>query len=272
MKNRETKFRFEQMENSNIHKLYIYDDVTAYGDFNWETWDYDESETSANYFREQLSEIPDTGEIELHVNSCGGSVMEGLAIYNLLKQHMAHKTCYIDGFAYSIASVICLACDKIIMGLGTSMLVHNMSMSVYGNANELRKAADDLDVLMESNRKIYMDRAKNLTEEELEEMMDKETFLTPEQCLEYGFCDEIGTYQVDQNRMNQQAITQVMQLRQQIGNFQTLREEMKEFTKKIKEKEEPYPMEQELNDGNRKVLKMVSAFLNAFQKEEENEK
>ena len=89
-----------------------------------------------------------------------------------------------DGFAYSIASVICMACDKIIMGQGTSMLIHNMSMSVYGDAKMLRKCADDLDVLMESNRQVYMERAKNLTEEELKEMMDKETFLTPEQCLE----------------------------------------------------------------------------------------
>ena len=170
----ETKYRFEQMagDESKIVKLYIYDDVTAYGDFNWNTWEYDESETSANYFRQQLSEIPDDAEIELHVNSNGGSVKEGVAIYNMLKQHAAHKTCYVDGFAYSIASVICLACDHIIMGIGTSMLIHNMAMSVYGDAALLRKCADDLDVLMESNRKIYMERAKNLTEEELTEMMD----------------------------------------------------------------------------------------------------
>lgn len=77
-----------------------------------------------------------------------------------------------DGFAYSIASVICMACDKIIMGPGTSMLIHNMAMSVYGDAQMLRKCADDLDVLMESNRKIYMERAKNLTEEQLIEMME----------------------------------------------------------------------------------------------------
>lgn len=192
-----TKFRFEQLAGGNTHKLYIYDDVTAYGPFNWETWDYDESETSAKYFREQLEAIPDSGSIELHVNSNGGSVKEGIAIYNQLKQHKAEKICYVDGFAYSIASVICMACDKIIMGQGTSMLIHNMSMSVYGDAKMLRKCADDLDVLMESNRQVYMERAKNLTEEELKEMMDKETFLTPEQCLEYGFCDEISTSKVD---------------------------------------------------------------------------
>lgn len=255
-------FRFEQMADSNVHKLFVYDNVTAYGDWNWETWDYDESETSANYFRDQLAAVPADGEIELHVNSYGGDVKEGVAIYNMLKQHAAHKTCYVDGFAYSIASVICLACDEIIMGLGTSMLLHNMSMYAYGNAGMLRKCADDLDVLMESNRQIYLSRAKNLTEEQLVSMMDKETYLTPEQCLEYGFCDKIGIHQADQNLLNQQAALKVRQLQQQICSFQSFRQEMKAF---VPTKEQKTP---EQNHSEQKVLKMMSAFLNAFQKEE----
>lgn len=256
-----TKFRFEQMNNT--HKLYIYDDVTAYGSFNWETWNYDESETSAKYFREQLEAIPESGTIELHVNSNGGSVKEGVAIYNQLKQHKAEKVCYVDGFAYSIASVICMACDKIIMGTGTSMLIHNMSMSVYGDAKMLRKCADDLDVLMESNRKIYMERAKNLTEEELQEMMDKETFLTPEQCLEYGFCDEIGTGAADQNKLNQQAEVMIRNLRQQINSFQSFRKEMEQF---VPEEEPKVPEVPEVKEKDEKVLKMMGAFLNAFER------
>lgn len=270
MKNNVTKFRFEQLADSNTYKLYVYDNVTAYGDFNWETWDYDDSETSANYFRQQLSEIPETSEIELHVNSYGGDVKEGIAIYNLLKQHSAHKTCYVDGFAYSIASVICLACDKIIMGLGTSMLVHNMSMYVYGNAEMLRKCADDLDVLMESNRQIYMARAKNLTEEELAEMMDKETYLTPEQCLDYGFCDEIGAYQADQNRLNQQAAIKVQQLQRQLNSMKSFGQEMKQFVPLQQEPKDPEakPQEPEQKDSDQKVLHMMSAFFDAFIKEE----
>lgn len=270
MKGNGTKFRFEQSANSEgkkVFKLYIYDNVTAYGDFNWETWDYDDAETSANYFRNQLEEIPLDAEIELHVNSYGGDVKEGVAIYNLLKQHGAEKVCYIDGFAYSVASVICMACDKIIMGLGTSMLIHNMSMYAYGNAEILRKCADDLDVLMESNRKIYMSRAKNLTEEELTDMMNKETYLTPEQCLEYGFCDEIGTYQADQNNLNQQVTIQLQQLREQINNMQSFRQEMKQFvTQEIvpKQPQKPESKKTEQKDNTQKVLKMMSAFLNAI--------
>lgn len=261
----ETKYRFEQMagDESKTVKLYIYDDVTAYGDFNWKTLEYDESETSANYFRKQLSEIPDDAEIELHVNSNGGSVKEGVAIYNMLKQHAAHKTCYVDGFAYSIASVICLACDHIIMGIGTSMLIHNMSMSVYGDAATLRKCADDLDVLMESNRKIYMQRAKNLTEEELTELMDKETFLTPEQCLDYGFCDEIGTQKADENLIAASAQQSIRQLRQQLTAMKSFREEMKQYAQITPPKE---PEKEPENKGNQRVLTMMSAFFDAFNK------
>lgn len=267
-KSNATKFRFEQMEGGSTHKLYIYDDVTAHGDFNWETWNYDDSETSANYFRQQLEGIPETAEIELHVNSNGGSVKEGIAIYNILKQHGAHKTCYVDGFAYSIASVICLACDKIIMGLGTSMLIHNMAMSVYGNAEMLRKCADDLDVLMESNRKIYMARAKNLTEEQLIEMMDKETFLTPEQCLEYGFCDEIGSYQADTKKIEEQTEAVIQHLRQQLNDMRSFRQEMKQF---VPPNPPPGTEPEETKNSGQKVLNMMSAFLNAFQKEDKDE-
>lgn len=256
MKNK-TKYRFEQLAGQDVYKLYVYDDVTAYGDFNWETWQYDDSETSAKYFRDQLEAIPESATIELHVNSNGGSVKEGVAIYNLLKQHKAEKVCYIDGFAYSIASVICMACDKIIMGPGTSMLIHNMAMSVYGDAQTLRKCADDLDVLMESNRGIYMERAKNLTEEQLIEMMDAETFLTPEQCLEYGFCDEIGTQSADAKQIEQMNTELIRQLRQQLKTQQSFRKEMMQFTST---KTEPVQEHKETN----KVLKMAGAFFEAL--------
>lgn len=253
------KFCFAQQAGSDVHKLYIYDDVTALGKFDWVTWEHKESETSANYFRQQLSEIPESGEIELHVNSNGGSVKEGTAIYNLLKQHGARKTCYVDGFAYSIASVICLACDKIIMGAGTSMLIHNMSMTVRGGAKTLRKCADDLDVLAETNRKIYMARAKNLTEDELIRMMDAETFLTPEQCLEYGFCDEIADYSAAPGAVEARQ-WMVQDLRQQLGDLKTLRQEL---LRMAVQNAHPAP-EAKLN----KVTNMANAFLTAFAKEE----
>lgn len=276
MQKTKLKYRFNQLANTNKHQLYIYDEVTAYGDFNWNTWEYEESETSADFFRQKLNEIPDADEIELYVNSCGGSVKEGVAIYNMLSRKQCKKTCYIDGFAYSIASVICLACDKIIMGLGTSMMIHDMWMTVSGNARELRKQADDLDVLMESNRKIYMNRAKNLTEEELIEMMEKETILTPEQCLEYGFCDEIASTTANTNNIVQSQRIMINQMKENILVQKSLREEMLQFmqsaiknneikNKENKENKEPTKPIEPVQQEKTKVNKFGS-FFNALSK------
>lgn len=219
-------FCFQQ--SAGVHKLYIYDDVTAYGTFDWTTWTMKESETSAKYFRDQLEAIPDTATIELHINSNGGSVKEGVAIYTQLKQKGCKKVGYVDGAAYSVAFLILQACDERIMGLGTSALVHNMWMSVEGNAKELRKAADDLDVLMESNRKIFLERS-NLEEQQLIDMMEAETFLTPDQCLEYGLIDKIDSYQADEQDTQQKLMEQVQQLTQMIAQQKSFRELMQDM-------------------------------------------
>ena len=218
------QFCFQKTEN-NVHKLYIYDDVKAYGSFNWSTWERDESETSAKYFRDQLDAIPDTDQIELHINSNGGSVKEGVAIYNLLKQKACKITGFVDGVAHSIAFVILQACDHRVMGIGTSALVHDMWIEVSGNAKELRKMADDLDVLMESNRKIFLERS-NLTEEQLIDMMEKETFLTPDQSLEYGLIDEIGTYRAEENDVQEKLQLQIQQLKEHITQQKSFHDEL----------------------------------------------
>ena len=228
------KYCFQKVNNT--HKLYIYDDVTAYGSFNWSTWSYDESETSAKYFRDQLEAISDTDTIELHINSNGGSVKEGVAIYNQLKQKGCHKVGYVDGVAYSIAFVILQACDERIMGVGTSALIHDMWVEVAGNARELRTAADDLDVLMQSNRQIFMQRS-NLDEQQLIEMMEKETFLTPDECLEYGLIDEIGEYQADNSKQTENLEQQVEQMKNLLAQQSAFKEQLEKMHQNIKQKE-----------------------------------
>lgn len=270
-KHSKLKYRFNQLASSNKHQLYIYDDVTAQGNFNWDTWEYDESETSAEYFREKLNEIPDGDEIELYVNSNGGSVKEGVAIYNMLSRKQSKKTCYIDGFAYSVASVICLACDKIIMGLGTSMMIHDMWMTVSGNSRDLRKYADDLDTMMESNRQIYMKRAKNLTEEELIEMMANETKLTPEQCLEYGFCDEIANIEINEKEMLQSERKALMQMKNELLSQKSMREEMMQFIKSANETSQEIPQQKikkisEPKNKEPESINMMGSFFNAITK------
>lgn len=176
-----------------IVDLYLYDNVTAQGKFDWNTWSYVDSKTSAEYFRSQLASIPDDAQINLYINSNGGSAAEGTCIYNQLKRHPAHITGYVDGVCYSIAFLIFQACDERIMGAGTSALAHNMWEVVAGNAEELRKAADDLDALMQSNRQLFLQAAGGkISEEELTAIMNDEKILTPDDCIKYGFADRIA--------------------------------------------------------------------------------
>lgn len=237
MKQQKAHYCFRQEAGSDVHKLYIYDDVSEYGSFDWVTWEYTESETSAEFFKKTLAEIPENATIELHINSCGGSVKEGIAIYNQLKQKKCKEiVAYIDGFAYSIASIIMQAADRRIMGVGTSILIHNMWMAVAGNAAELRKAADDLDVLMESNRQVYMERV-NITEDELIEMLNNETYLTPEQAVEMGFADEVDKAAPAPD-MTQQLQRQLSQMRREMIGQKAFREEMKEFCRAKQKKDD----------------------------------
>lgn len=175
----------------NRHRIYLYDDVTELGTFNWETWSYDESNTSATHFQKLLDEIPATDDIELFINSNGGSVKEGTAIYNQLKRHPAKKTGHIDGVGNSIAFTILQACDRRIMGEGTSALIHNPWTATAGNADELRAEAERMDAITNASVALLMQRATGITEAELRDLMKKETVLTPDEALKYGFIDEI---------------------------------------------------------------------------------
>lgn len=179
-----------------VLNLYIYGDVRS-DDYDW--WgDVIKSETSANHFRQELEKYPNVSEIHIFINSYGGSVFEGTAIYNQLKRHNAKKVVHIDGFACSIASVIAMAGDEIVMPCNALMMIHNMWMGVYGNATELRKAADDLDTINAAGRKAYLAKTgEKLAEDKLVEMMDAETWLTAEQCLAYGLADRLDSETAD---------------------------------------------------------------------------
>lgn len=176
----------------NVLQLYIYSYVEPNG-YDWWTDEVIESETSAQHFREVLAQYPNATEIEIYINSLGGDVVEGTAIYNQLRRHPAHKTVYVDGFAASIASVIAMAGDEVVMPANTLMMVHNMSMHVWGNPSQLRKAADDLDVINTTGREAYLIKAGDkLTREKLTEMMNAETWLPARECVELGLADRLA--------------------------------------------------------------------------------
>lgn len=230
-------WRMEPVQQENKTLLYIYDDVAEYGDFDWNTWEYKESETSAKFFAEKLEEIPEGETIELHINSNGGSVKEGVAIYNLLKQKQNTKVGIVDGVAHSVAFLILQACETRKMCLGTTALIHNMWMYCHGNATQLRKYADDLDDMMEANRQVFMERA-TISEEELKDLMEKETYLTPDKALEYGLIDEVMGKEADP--VNTEELLQRLQEMQiEMNRQQSFREQIAAMQKNAEPLESP---------------------------------
>lgn len=252
MKNKQKRmWQIKQSAETDTLDLYIYGDVE--GDyFDWWEWEMVESETSANHFREELNKYPDVKRINIYINSYGGSVFEGTAIYSQLRRHSAEKVVYIDGFACSIASVIAMAGDKVIMPSNTMMMIHDVMAGVFGNARQLRKTADDLDVIMEGNRQAYLDKSNGkISEEKLKELLENETWLTAQQCLEYGFADEILSREVDMTDAKQMLQKANKTLEQQLNYNKVLAAQVREFTQVLdegfsqKESEEETPDEPE---------------------------
>lgn len=198
-------------------EMYIYDYIQS-GYYDWWTDEYIESETSANYFKEELAKYPDAKFINLYVNSNGGDIMEAMAIRNQLKRHSAYKTGYVDGFACSAASFILTGCDKVVMYSNTMQMLHNMWTYALGNYKELRKAADDLEQISIGNRQAYLEKSNGkMTEEQIIEILDNESWLTAQQCLELGLADEIVAEEKDLTSAQQIAQKVNRTLEQQIN-------------------------------------------------------
>lgn len=154
-----------------------------------ETWWGDEVTPEA--FRNELRQMK--GDLLVHINSQGGDVFAGVTIYNALKDYSKGKgkvTVKVDGLAASIASVVAMAGDEIIMSPGSMMMVHNPWSMGVGSAEELRKAADTLDEIKDAILPIYTERS-GLSDEEVQDLMDNETWMTAEKAVELGFADVV---------------------------------------------------------------------------------
>lgn len=172
--------------------IYLYDNIQADGE-DWWTGEPIPSDTSAKTVQQMIQDAGSVAAINVYINSYGGDVKEGIGIYSLLVRSKAYVTAYIDGFACSVASVIAMAANKVVMGANTLMMIHNASLGAFGTSAELRKAADDLDVINSQAIKSYQDKASDkLPAETLQELLDNETWLTAEQCMQYGLADEIA--------------------------------------------------------------------------------
>lgn len=182
--------------------LYIYGDIYQ----TFDDWLSGEEGNTAKGIQKFLDENKDADAIDVYINSMGGDVFEGTAIANQLRRFDGHVTVTVDGFACSIASVIAMAGAEVRMPKNATMMLHNMWTAICGNAAELRKMADDLDVLMEANKSIYLDKAGDkLDYDTLTEMLDAETWLTAEQCVDYGLADTILDFSVNRDTKLQEA-------------------------------------------------------------------
>ena len=139
-------------------------------------------------FNYKMRNIKEDETIELEINSYGGDVFAGIDLMNTLRGHKGEVIITITGIAASAASVICMGADKIRMYSNTQMMIHNAWTFARGNAKQLRKVADDLEVIGESVVASYTHR---LSETEVKKMLDQETYLSAKKAVELGLADEI---------------------------------------------------------------------------------
>ena len=164
-------------------------DINIYGDIT--SWPWLDSDVSAHGIKEEIDAL-DVDDINVYINSYGGEVAEALAIYSVLKRHSAKVHTFCDGFACSAATIIFCAGDVRTMGSIALMMIHNcMSYAGFANSEELRKIAEDNDKINQSSIEAYK-KVTNLSEDEIKEMMNAETWLTAQECLDYGFATEIA--------------------------------------------------------------------------------
>lgn len=164
-------------------ELYIFGDIDP-----WNHGDKDPNRNASEIVR-ALQGLK-AKSLTVHINSYGGDVKEGLAIYNTIKNSGMKVTTICDGFACSIASVIFMAGTRRIMNDASLLMIHNPWTMAVGNAEDMRKQADDLDIIAQASVEAYKNSSA-LLDDEIHKLMDAETWILPEQALEYGFATEI---------------------------------------------------------------------------------
>ena len=172
-------FKFEaSVSDDDKATLYLHGIVGSY----WEGINFNDVRNALASFQ--------GNEIEVHINSYGGDMFEGIAIKNFFSQRKETVTVIIDGLAASAASIIAMGADKILMPKDTQLMIHNPWTFAYGNAKELRKVADDLEKAQVSVEETYLKRFKG-DREELKVLLDEETYLTADEALTLGLADGI---------------------------------------------------------------------------------
>lgn len=175
--NKELRFengRISLMASQTSCKLYFYGDIVSSV---WDKWGNDDK--CPQDVADLLNAIPNDAQLDIYINSGGGDVHAGIAIYQQLKRRTGVNVVHVDGLAASIASVIAMAGDDIIVPASAQIMIHKPWSLVAGNADDLRKTADILDLCQQSIVNIYMGKTlKGIEQETIESMMNDETWLT----------------------------------------------------------------------------------------------
>lgn len=198
---KEPKKYFQLVSGDESADLYIFGDIVAWA---WPEYGEQSGVTIVN----QLKGL-DVKNINVHINSYGGDVSEGLAIYNTLREHPAQITTICDGFACSAASVAFMAGDRRVMSPASLLMVHNAWTVAMGNAGALRKAADDIEAITQASVEAYK-KVATISEDEIKALMDAETWILPQDAVNYGFATEIDDDD-DDNEPKQSAFGVIMQ-------------------------------------------------------------
>lgn len=198
-----TPTKYYQLVNDDTSAdLYIFGDICAWA---WPEYGEQSGVTIVN----QLKAL-DVDTINVHINSYGGDVAEGLAIYNVLREHKAQIVTICDGFACSAASVVFMAGDRRVMQPASLLMIHNAWTVAMGNAAQLRKTADDIETITQASVEAYK-KVATIPEEEIKALMDAETWILPKDAVEYGFATEIDDEDDDEDEPKQSAFGVIMQ-------------------------------------------------------------
>jgi len=201
------KFKAEHNDEEKVTIITIYGLI---GDY------WLEDSVSASDIDKAIKEAGDN-DLIIYLNSPGGDAFDGITIYNRLKRHPGNVTVYVDGWACSAASVIAMAADKLIMGLGSMMMIHEATSFVWGTKRAMRKEADVLEELEEGIIDIYMTKAQ-ATRDEIRQMVDAETWFSAQKAVEMGFADEVESSQQEGGIQNLISDTQLQQIIDAVTN------------------------------------------------------
>lgn len=163
--------------------LYFYGDICG---SSWESVWYEDDKAPQDV-ADFLNELGDgTKPLDIYINSGGGDVFGGIAIYNILKRYKGEKTAHIDGLAASIAGIIPFACDRVIAPKSAQIMLHKPWSHCMGNADDMAKCIETLNVCEQSIIDIYANHVvNNTTKEQIKSMIDRETWLTCEEAAKY---------------------------------------------------------------------------------------